>query len=102
MKKFILFFFALSLSLTAAAKDLKVAIFKVPQLECVNCEAKVKRNISYEKGVKRLKSDIPNRLITITFDADKTTTDALIKGFEKFGYKAELVKVEAPAQKKKK
>ena len=101
MKKAILFFFALFLTLGAAAKDIQTAIFNVPQLECINCEAKLKRNISYEKGVKKLKTDIPNRQVTITFDADKTTPEQLQKGFAKFDYVAELVKVEKPSKKKK-
>ena len=36
------------------AKDLRTVIFKVEQLCCEKCEAKVKKNIPFEKGVKKL------------------------------------------------
>ena len=35
------------------AKDLRIVVFKVPQMYCENCERKVKDNIRFEKGVKR-------------------------------------------------
>ena len=82
------------------AKDLRVVIFKVEQLCCEKCEAKIKKNIPFEKGVKRLKCDIPTQTVTITYDADKTNIEKLQKGFAKFEYTAELVKDEDKADKK--
>ena len=43
------------LSVTAvAAKDFRTVVFKVAQMECANCERKVKNNIKFEKGLKNL------------------------------------------------
>lgn len=83
----------------AVAKDIRVAIFKVEQMHCVNCEAKVKRNIPYEKGVKNMKTDIEQKTVTVTFDADVTDVEKLREGFEKFGYRAEVIKVESKGDK---
>ena len=52
MKKVLFLFVFLFSVLGAAAKNLQQVVFKVEQMTCVNCEAKVKRNIPYEKGVK--------------------------------------------------
>ena len=82
------------------AKDLRVVIFKVEQLCCEKCEAKIKKNFPFEKGVKGLKCDIPTQTVTITYDADKTSIEKLQKGFAKFEYTAELVKDEDKADKK--
>lgn len=85
----------------ALAKDFRTVIFKVEQLCCKNCEAKVMKNIPFEKGVKALKCDIPNHQVTVTYDADKTSVEKLQKGFAKFKYTAEFVS-ETKEEKKKK
>ena len=58
---------------TVSAKDIKTVTFKVEQMMCVNCEAKVKKNISFEKGVKNLTTDVQNKTATIVYDAEKTS-----------------------------
>ncbi len=46
------------LSVTAVmAKDIRIAVFKVSQMHCENCERKVKNNIKFEKGVKDFSTD---------------------------------------------
>lgn len=100
----ILFSFLLIFSTSAislSAKDLRTALFKVEQLECKNCEQKVKQNIRFEKGIKSFTTDINTRTVTITYDAEKTSVERLVAGFAKFGYTAQFVK-ENPVEKKKK
>lgn len=99
MKRISLLFAALLIAGVASAKDLKTVIFKVEQMVCINCEGKVKRNIAYEKGVTRMKTNLEDKTVTVTFDADKTDVERLQAGFKKFGYKAEVVKVEADSDK---
>lgn len=82
------------------AKDIRVVVFKVPQMYCENCERKVKDNIRFEKGVKDLSTDLKDKTVSITYDADKTSVDKLKAGFKKFDYKAEFVK-ETKKEKKK-
>ena len=101
MKKVLFLFVFLFSVLGAAAKNLQQVVFKVEQMTCVNCEAKVKRNIPYEKGVKNMKTDVANHTVTVTFDADVTNVPNLQKGFAKFGYKAEVLKPATAVDKKK-
>lgn len=81
------------------AKDLRTVIFKVEQLCCEKCEAKVKKNIPFEKGVKALKCDIPTKTVSVTYDAEKTNIEKLQKGFAKFKYTAEVIKEEKETKK---
>ena len=100
MKRIFLLFTALLIAGIASAKDLKTIVFKVEQMVCVNCEGKVKRNIAYEKGVKQMKTNLDDKTVTLTFDAEKTNIEQLQAGFKKFGYKAEVVKSEGESPKK--
>lgn len=81
------------LSVTAVlAKDIRVAVFKVTQMHCENCEKKVKNNMRFEKGLKDISTVVKDRIVTITYDAEKTNVKNLQAGFKKFDYEAEFVK----------
>ena len=54
------------------AKDIRVVVFKVSQMHCENCEKKVKNNMRFEKGVKELSTELKNKTVSITYDAEKT------------------------------
>lgn len=82
------------------AKDIRTAVFKVSQMVCENCERKVKNNIRFEKGVKEFSTDLKAKMVSITYDADKTTVEQLKAGFKKFNYEAELVKEVKPGKQK--
>ena len=88
MKRISTLLFALCLSaICLSAKDIKTIKFYVPQMVCANCEAKIMKNIPFEKGVKDLKTDVETHTVVVTYDADKTSVEKLVQGFEKFGYK---------------
>lgn len=54
------------LSVTAVmAKDFRTVVFKVAQMECANCERKVKNNIKFEKGLKTLQPILRNELLPL-------------------------------------
>ena len=59
------------------AKDIRVVIFKVSQMHCENCEKKVKNNMRFEKGVKELSTELKNKTVSITYDAEKTDVKKL-------------------------
>ena len=61
----------------------------------IDCAKKVTNTIPYEKGVKDVKVDVPTRTVTVTYDATKTSDEALVKAFTKVKVKAEV----APAKK---
>lgn len=93
---------ALLLTVTVAlAKDIKIVIVTTsPQMHCENCEKKIKGNLRFEKGVKKIETDIEKQYVTITYDADKTTPAKLMESFDKFGYKATEVKPEKKEERK--
>ena len=103
MKKVIFSSAMMLIALVAMAKDIKtVVVTTQPQMHCENCEKKIKGNLRFEKGVKEIQCDIEGQRVTITYDADKTNSDAIIQSFGKFGYKATEIKTEKPAEKPKK
>ena len=77
------------------AKDIKTLVVTTqPQMHCESCEKKIKGNLRFEKGIKTIETDVENQRVTITYDADKTTSEKIIQSFDKFGYKASEVKSE--------
>lgn len=101
-KKVLATFVVALLSITAVmAKDFRTVVFKVEQMECGNCERKVKNNIKFEKGVKEFTTDLKTRTVTIVFDAEKTDTKKLKAGFQKFKYEAVEVEEAKSATDKK-
>ena len=90
MKKLFFTMLLFMVAMIAAGKELKTVVFTTtPQMHCQSCEAKIKGNIRFEKGVKEIKTDVEAQKVYITFDPKKTTEEKLQKAFEKFGYKAE-------------
>jgi copper chaperone CopZ len=84
---------AVALAANLSAKDVKTLVVTTnPEMHCHNCENKIKSNIRFEKGVKKIDTSIEKQTVTIEYDADKTTPDKLIKAFDKFGYSAKEVK----------
>lgn len=86
------FVVALCSVVAVMAKDVRVVIFKVAQLHCENCEKKVVKNMKFEKGLKEIATDLKERQVTITYDAEKTDVKKLQAGFKKFDYEAVFVK----------
>ena len=81
------------LSVTAVmAKDFRTVVFKVEQMECPNCERKVKNNIKYEKGLKEFSTDVKSQTVTITYDGKKTDVKKIQALFKKFKYEAVVLK----------
>ena len=74
------------------AKDIRVVVFKVSQMHCEKCEKKVKDNMRFEKGLKDIATEVKTRMVTITYDAEKTNVKNLQAGFNKLNYEAEFVK----------
>ena len=93
MKKFLVLLIALLTMTVASAKDIKTVILTtLPPMHCENCEKRIKDNIRFEKGIKKIVTDVEHQTVTITYDADMTTVDNIIKGFEKIKYNAREVK----------
>lgn len=92
MKKGILTLMALMFAFTIYAKDIKeLVVTPTPPMSCQNCENKIKGNLRFEKGVKKIETNLSDQLVTIEYDADKTNPEQIENAFEKIGYKVEVV-----------
>lgn len=93
MRKVIMTLAITLMGVAAQAKDIKTVIFTTqPQMHCASCEKKIKGNLRYEKGVKRIDTSVEQQKVTVKYDADKTSAEKLQKAFKKFGYEARQVK----------
>ena len=95
MRKVIMTLAITLMGVAAQAKDIKTGIFTTqPQMHCASCEKKIKGNLRYEKGVKRIDTSVEQQKVTVKYDADKTSAEKLQKAFKKFGYEARQVKAD--------
>lgn len=93
MKKVLLFAACLALGAGAWAKDVKtMVVTTTPQMHCSGCENKIKNGLKFEKGIKDIQTSVPNQTVSVKYDADKTTQEALVKAFEKMGYAVKVLK----------
>ncbi len=68
--------------------EIKEVTFHV-HLHCNNCVNKVRENISFERGVKDLHVCLEDQVVSIKYDASKTSEDTLKQAIEKLGYKVD-------------
>ncbi|MBQ9356249.1 MAG: heavy-metal-associated domain-containing protein [Prevotella sp.] len=89
MKRKGLFLAMLLTATVALAKDIRTLLVTTqPQMHCESCENRIKGNLRFERGVKKIETNIPQQCVTITYDAEKTTPEKLIESFTRFGYTA--------------
>lgn len=103
MKKILLFLAAFMMSAAIYAKgEVKKVVFTTnPVMHCDGCENKIKNHMKFEKGIKKIETNIERQEVVITYDAEKTTPEKLVKAFSKIGYKVKVVKAPAAVQKGK-
>ena len=92
MKKLILLTAMLLTMTVGFAKDIKtLVVTTTPPMHCESCENKIKGNLRFEKGVKKIETSIPDQTVTIEYDAEKNSAEKLIEAFQKFGYEAQEI-----------
>ena len=98
MKKFILLMALAISSVSASAQRTKSAdtlqVTTTPQMHCANCEKKIKSNIRFVKGVKKIETSVSGQTVTIVYEPSKSGYEDFVKAFQKIGYKIEKVKDE--------
>lgn len=62
-----------------------------PQMHCQKCETKIKKNMRFEKGVRKVETDLEKQHVTITYDPRKTNVKSLQEGMKNIGYETKLV-----------
>ena len=58
---------------------------------CGMCKARIERNLAFEKGVKEAKLDVKTKIVTITYNPNKTDVAKLKANVSKSGYDADEV-----------
>lgn len=91
MKQFITLAVALFLTTAAWASQGKpvldtLVVTTTPQMHCENCEKKIKQNIRFVKGVKRIDTSVEAQRVTIIYDKAKATYEDFVKAFQRIGY----------------
>lgn len=100
MKKLLYSSALAALLASSAFAETKQAVYTVnPQMSCQNCENKIKSNLRFEKGIKKIETSLTDQTVTVTYDDTKTDSEKIIAGFKKVGYTA--VAAEGKAKTKK-
>jgi len=91
---------------TLSAQDKKKnnkeeVVFFVEKMHCDNCKATIEKYIAFEKGVTDMKCDLADKLVTVTYDAQKTNPEKLQEGFSKIKYPAVIVPAKSKSSGKK-
>lgn len=96
MRNFLLLAAIAVMALTASAEKSNqidtLRITTTPEMHCSGCEDKIKSNIRFVKGVKKIVTSVPEQEVTIIFKKDKATFEDFRKAFEKIGYQIERKK----------
>jgi mercuric ion binding protein len=79
-----------------AATGTATAQFKTSAV-CDMCKARIEKSLAYEKGVQSAVLDVPTKVLTVTYKADKTTPAALRTAVQKTGYDADELTADARA-----
>lgn len=88
MKKNLLMAFMLMLagnSFAQTATDTLVVTTQ-PQMHCQNCEKKIKSNIRFVKGTKKIATSVVDQKVTIVYDGRKAKYNDYVEAFKKIGY----------------
>lgn len=88
MKKNLLMAFMLMLagnSFAQTATDTLVVTTQ-PQMHCQNCEKKIKGNIRFVKGTKKIATSVDDQKVTIVYDGRKAKYNDYVEAFKKIGY----------------
>ena len=87
-----IFITLMTLLLGLGAKELRVLVLTpTPQMHCEKCENKIKKNMRFEDGVKKVETNIEKQEVTITYDPSKNTIEGLQAGMKKIGYDTKVI-----------
>ncbi len=93
MKRFVSLTLALLISVAAMAAGKATVYFTLtPQMNCENCENRVKTALRYEKGVKQIATSLTTQVVTVSYDPAKTSPEKMSAALKKIGYTAKASK----------
>ena len=62
-----------------------------PVMHCSGCETKIKQNIRFVKGAKKITTSVPEQKVTIVYNGSKSTSNDFVKAFAKIGYDIKVI-----------
>lgn len=97
LKKTISLIMMASLTLTMSAQHKEsstdtLVVTTTPQMHCSGCEKKIKENIRFVKGTKKIDTSVPNQEVKIIYDRRKAKMEDFVKAFSKIGYEIQVKK----------
>ena len=57
-----------------------------PQMHCSGCETRIKQNIRFVKGVKKIDTSVAQQKVTIVYNGTQSNYNDFVKAFGKIGY----------------
>lgn len=88
--KLLVIFIALMTAIGASSLRILV-VTPTPAMHCENCENKIKSNMRFEKGVKKVETSLERQKVSITYDAKKNNVEGLQAAMKKIGYDTKVV-----------
>ena len=67
---------------------------------CETCKKTLEHDLSFEKGVKNSELDIDSKILTVVYNAEKTTPEKIRIAVTKSGYDADSLHADAKAYKR--
>ena len=88
MKKYLLMAWLLATAgnMIAKAPADTLTVTTLPRMHCQNCENKIKSNIRFVKGTKKIETSVDDQRVTIIYDGKKAKYEDYVAAFRKIGY----------------
>ena len=88
MKKYLLMacMLATAGNMIAKAPADTLTVTTLPQMHCQGCENKIKSNIRFVKGTKKIDTSVEEQKVTIVYDSKKAKYKDFVEAFKKIGY----------------
>ncbi len=88
----------------SVAQDKKTTKYEVIKIktssQCGMCKEAIEKAMAFEKGVKNSELNVESKVVTIKYDATKTTPEKIRLAISKVGYDADDVKADEKAYNK--
>jgi copper chaperone CopZ len=80
----------LAISAKSAASDTTVVFKLDPEtpMHCESCENRIKGDLRFAKGLKEIKTSLPDQTVSVKFNKAKTNTEKIVEALDKLGYTA--------------
>lgn len=68
------------------AKNDTLVVTTTPVMHCAKCENRIKQNVRFVKGVKKIETSVPKQTVTLVYDKQKATYQDFVAAFKKIGF----------------